>query len=59
MRAGNGAVSFEHRAGVLAQLALRIGALGGVAFTARLDLRGEWQASTGVTGLAALGVEVD
>lgn len=59
MRAGNGSVSFEHRAAALAQVALRIGVLGGVAFTARLDLRGEWQASTGLSGLAALGVEVD
>ena len=59
MRAGNASVSFEHRAAVLAQVALRIGAVGGVAFTARLDFRGEWQANSGLSGLAALGVEVD
>ncbi len=58
MRAGNGAVTFEHRAAALAQVALRIGVLGGVAFTARLDLRGEWQPG-GLSGLAALGLEID
>jgi hypothetical protein len=59
MRAGNGAVTFEHRAAALAQLALRMGVLGGVAFTARLDLRGEWRASGGLSGLAAIAVEID
>lgn len=56
---GNGAVGFEHGASGGAQATLRLGVLGGVAFTARADLRAEWRMLTGITGLAALGFEVD
>lgn len=41
------------------QVTVRLGVFGGVAFTARADVQAEWRPSTGVRGLAALGVDLD
>ncbi len=57
--AGNGTFSFEHGASAAAQLTIRLGVVGGVALTARADFRGEWRPGTGLSGLAALGLELD
>jgi hypothetical protein len=51
--------AFQHGAVGAAQLTVRLGVLGGLAFTARADLRAEWRQLSGVTGLAAVGLELD
>ena len=58
LQAGPG-LSFQQGAVGAAQLTVRLGVLGGVAFTARADLRAEWRPVTGFTGLAAVGLELD
>lgn len=56
LRVGTG---FEHGVSGALQVALRLGAAGGIGFTARGDLVAEWRPLTGLTGFATLGVEVD
>ena len=56
LRVGTG---FEHGVSGALQLSLRLGAAGGLGFTARADLVAEWRPPTGVTGFATLGVELD
>ncbi len=56
LRVGSG---FEHGVSGALQLALRLGAAGGLGFTARADLVAEWRPLTGLTGFATLGVELD
>lgn len=59
LRVGGGPIGFEQGAMGAAQLTVRLGGLGGVAFTARLDVRAEWRALSGFSGMGAVGVEVD
>jgi hypothetical protein len=51
--------AFEQGAMGALQVTVRLGVFGGVAFTARADVQAEWRPSTGVRGLAALGVDLD
>ena len=56
LRVGTG---FEHGVSGGLQFALRLGAAGGLGFTARADFVAEWRPLTGLTGFATLGVELD
>jgi hypothetical protein len=57
--AGNGAFGFEHGAVGAVQVHVRLGVVGGVALTGRADVQAGWRPTTGFSGVAALGVEID
>ena len=52
-------LSFQQGAVGAAQLTMRVGVLGGVALTARAEVRAQWRQGSGLDGLAAVGLELD
>lgn len=59
LRAGRAEVTFEQAALGTAQLLIRLGSVGGFALTARADLEVEWRRNSGLSTVAAVGVELD